>query len=125
MAQYINDLDLYYEIVVSKGKGKLTKKAENMLILIAKNTIRKKKSTYKNQEDMEDCLQQGILRLFENWKGFNEKKYTQSLPYYTEIFKRGIADGHNQIYNKKSYNDDNIKLISLDHSNEGKGLHNI
>jgi len=125
MAQYLNDRELYYEIVVSKGKGKLTKKAEVMFILIANNTIRKKQSKYKNSDDMDDCLQQGILRLFENWKGFNERKYTSALPYFTEIFKRGIADGYNVLYNKKSYTDDNIRFISLDSSNDGKGLTNI
>ena len=125
MAQYLNDRELYYEIVVSKGRGKLTKKAENMFMLIANNTIRKKQSKYKNAEDMDDCLQQGILRLFENWRGFNEKKYTSALPYFTEVFKRGIADGWNVLYNKKSYTDDNIRFISLDSSNDGKGLTNI
>ena len=125
MAEYLNDSELYYEIVISKGRGKLTRKAERMLILIANNTIRKKQSTYKTVEDMEDCLQQGLMRLFENWKGFNDKKYSLALPYFTEVFKRGIADGFNVLNNKKSYTDDNIIFISLDSSNDGKGLTNI
>lgn len=125
MANYLNDRDLYYEIILSKGRGKLTKKAENMFILIANNTIRKKQSKYQSVDDLNDCLQQGILRLFENWKGFSEKRYSNCLPYYTEIFKRGIADGFNVIYGKKSYSDDNIRFISLDSSNDGKGLTNI
>lgn len=125
MAQYLNDRDLYYEIILSKGKGNLTKKAENMLLLIATNTIRKKQAKYKNIDDYNDCLQQGIMRLFENWKGFNEKRYSYSLPYYTEIFKRGIADGFNVLINKKSYSDDSIRFISINGSNDGKGLTNI
>lgn len=125
MAEYLNDSELYYEIVISKGRGKLTRKAEKMLILIANNTIRKKQSTYRTVEDMEDCLQQGLMRLFENWKGFNDKKYSLALPYFTEVFKRGIADGFNLLNNKKSYTDDNIIFISLDSSNDGKGLTNI
>lgn len=125
MANYLNDKDLYFEIVVSKGKGYLTKKAEKMLLAIAYNTIRKKQSTYRNKEDYEDCLQQGILKLLENWKGFNEKKYSSTLPYFTEIFKRGIASGFGEIRNKKSYYDDDVIIISLDSANEGKGLHNI
>jgi hypothetical protein len=125
MAQYLNDNDLYYEIVLSKGRGKLTRTAEKMFILIAKETIRKKEASYKNKEDKEDCMQQGLLRMFENWKGFNEKKFSLALPYMTEIFKRGIADGWNTISNKKSYSEDNLVFISLDSSNDGKGLHNI
>jgi hypothetical protein len=31
---YVDDVDLYYEIVLSKGKGYLTKKAEAYFILI-------------------------------------------------------------------------------------------
>jgi len=125
MAQYLNDNDLYFEIVLSKGRGKLTRTAEKMFILIAKETIRKKESSYKNRDDKDDCMQQGLLRMFENWKGFNERKFSLALPYMTEIFKRGMADGWNTISNKKSYSDDNLVFISLDSSNDGKGLHNI
>ena len=53
------------------------------------------------------------------------KKYESAFPYFTEIFKRGLADGINLINNKKSYNDDVIKMISIDRANEGKGLHNV
>jgi hypothetical protein len=125
MAQYLNDNDLYFEICLSKGRGKLTRNAEKMFILIAKETIRKKEASYKNRDDRDDCIQQGLLRMFENWKGFNEKKFSLALPYMTEIFKRGIADGWNTLSNKKSYSDDNLVFISLDSSNDGKGLHNI
>lgn len=125
MANYLNDTDLYYEIVISKYKGKLTKKAERLLILIADKAISKKDSHYRNIEDKEDCLNSGILSLLENWATFNEQKYSLALPYYTEVFKRGIAAGYNLLYNKKSYTDNNIKFISLDSSNDGKGLHNI
>lgn len=125
MAHYINDDELYYEIVISKGRGKLTPKAKRMLILIAQNTIRKKEANYNSIDDKNDCLQEGMLKMFEKWRGFNEKKYRSALPYFTEIFKRGIAFGYNTIYNKKSYKNDDVKLISLESSNDGKGLHNI
>jgi len=125
MANYVSDRELYYEIVLSKGMGKLTKNCENMFFLIAENMIRKKEKKYKCVADKEDCINQGLLHLFSNWKSFNEKKFTQALPYISEIFKRGIADGFNQIYNRKSYNKDNIRTISIDSANEGKGLHHI
>lgn len=123
MANYLEDKDLYYEMILSKGKGKLTKNAQDMLILIAKNTVRRKERNYNNVDDKNDCIQQGLLHMFQNWKNFNYKKYDYALPYFTEIFKRGIADGMNILNNKKSYNDDVIKMISIDRSNEGKGLH--
>lgn len=125
MPKYLEDRELYYELVISKGKGKLTPKAEQMLILIAMNTIRKKDRNYNNIDDKNDCVQQGLLHMFMNWKNFNHKKYDNAFPYFTEIFKRGISDGMNLLTNKKSYNDDVIRLISIDRANDGKGLHNV
>ena len=123
MPNYLNDRELFYEMVISKGKGQLTPRAQELLILIAKNTIRKKDRNYNNSDDKNDCLQQGLLHMFQNWKNFNHKKYDSAFPYFTEIFKRGLADGMNLLNNKKSYNDDTIRMISIDRSNDGKGLH--
>ena len=125
MAKYLEDKDLYYEIVLSKGKGQLTKKAEKYLELIAVNIIRKKQKDYSDEDEKLDCLQQGLLRLFENWMNFNEKKYDFALPYFSEIAKRGICDGYNLIRNKKSYQDERVRTISIEGSNNGNGLHNI
>jgi len=125
MAKYLEDRDLYYQLVLSKGRGKLTRQAQEMLILIANNTIRKKERNYNNIDDRNDCIQQGLLHMFQNWKNFNPKKYDTAFPYFTEIFKRGLADGINIINNKKNYNDDKVIMISIDRANDGNGLHNI
>lgn len=126
MAYYLKDVDLYYEIVLSKGLGYLTKKAEKYLELIATNTIRKKAKDFKNSDDMMDCLQHGILIMFENWQNFDEKKFKIAMPYFTEIFKRGMTAGFNEIHNRKPHQQNNyIRFISLDSSNDGKGMHNI
>jgi hypothetical protein len=127
MPHYLSDRELYYEIIISKGKGQLTKKAERMFILIANNMMKKMEKKYKKIEDKEDSLQTGLMHLFtySKWSGFNENKYSTALPYFTEIFKRGTADGLNTIYSKKTYNDDYIKFISLTNCNNGKGLSNI
>ena len=125
MANYLDDKELYYEMVISKGKGKLTTRSQELLILIAKNAIRRKERNYKTSDDRNDCLQQGLLHLFQNWNKFNPDKFDTAFPYFTEVFKRGTADGLNIINNKKSYNDDKIRMISIDRANDGKGLHNI
>lgn len=124
MAKYLEDSELYYEIVLSKGKGKLTKKAENMLILIGTKIIRKKEKYYRSMDDRNDCLQQGLLMMFQNWQNFNEKRYKSALPYFSEIFKRAMAGGLKEIYNIKN-NKEKVTMISLDSSNDGQGLHNI
>lgn len=124
MAKYLEDKDLYYEIVLSKGKGQLTKKAEDMLILIGNNMIRRKEKNYKSIDDRNDCLHHGFLMMFQNWQNFNEKRYKNALPYFSEIFKRAMAFGLKEIYNIKS-NKERVNMISLDSSNDGQGLHNI
>lgn len=124
MANYLEDNELFYEIVLSKGLGYLTKKAERMFILIGENMIRCKNNMYKTQDARNDCLQTGLLYMFEKWRGFNEKKYRLALPYFTEIFKRGMAQGYNDLINKKT-NQEKITMISLDSCNDGEGFHNI
>ena len=124
MARYIDDTEFFYEISISKGKGRLTKKAENMIIKIGEEMIKKFERKYKTPDDKYDCMQQGILMMLQNWNLFNEKRYSSAFPYFSEICKRGIAGGLNVIYQKKN-NQDSPKMISLSHSNEGKGLHNI
>jgi hypothetical protein len=63
--------------------------------------------------------------MFQNWYNFNEEKSINAFAYFTEIFKRGIAAGYNQIYKKKGDNEHQIRLISIEGSNEGMGLHSL
>jgi hypothetical protein len=111
-------------VLISKGRGKLTKNAEKMIIKIGEEMIKKFERKYKTSDDKYDCMQNGILMMLQNWALFNEKKYSSAFPYFSEICKRGIAGGLNVIYQKKN-NQDSPRMISLSHSNEGKGLHNI
>jgi len=122
---YVNDTSLMYEIILSKGKGQLTKKAEYFFMLISEKTMEKITYKYRNEEERKDCLQHGQMRLFENWKSFDEKKFSKALPYITEVFKRGTMDGWNQMRNRKYNNKDNVRYISIESANEGRGLHNI
>ena len=120
---YLNNRDLYTEIIVSKAQGRLTKNSEKMLELLAKKTI--KKMRYYSNDDKLDCFQSGILDMFQNWYNFNEEKSVNAFAYFTEVFKRGLAKGYNEIYKKKGDNEHQIKLISIEGSNEGMGLHSL
>lgn len=95
---YLNNKDLYNEIVKSKEQGKLTREAEKMLILLAERAIRKMK--YVDDDDRQDCLQFALLDLLKYWKNFNPK-YTNAFAYFTEIAKRGYAKGWNKIHPTK------------------------
>lgn len=120
---YLHNKDLYMEIIVSKATGKLTNKSKLMLEILAKRTI--KKMRYRSNDDKLDCYQSGILDMFSNWYNFNEEKSDNAFAYFTEIFKRGIARGYNDLYKKKGDNDHQIRLISIESSNDGQGLHSI
>lgn len=118
---YLNNRDLYDEIVESKKQEKLTPKAEKMLVMIAERAIRK--LSYLNEDDRQDCLQFAILDLLKYWRNFNPD-YPNAFAYFTEIAKRGYAKGWNKIHPQK-YKD----TLSIDRSNsssgEGGGLFNI
>jgi len=107
--KYLSNKDLYCELIVSKAKGRLTKEAERMLILLAKNVIRK--MYYNDYNDRLDCLQSAYLDVFSNWYSFDENKGDNAFAYFTEIIKRGMAKGWNARYRLKG--DPDAKLISL------------
>lgn len=113
---YLSNKDLYCEILVSKAMGKLTRPAEKMLILLGKNII--KKFYYSNPDDRHDCLQNGYIQIFSNWYSFDENKGDNCFAYFTEVFKRGIAAGFNQIHKLKGDEEGLIKLISMDGTDE-------
>lgn len=117
-----------YEIILSKGYGKLTKGAERMIIDLANNAIRKKASSYKSIDDKNDALQTGIFNMLNNWHNFNPDKTDNAFAYFTEIFKRGTDESQNLLYNKKGLKpeeQDSIKVLSLDRINSGEGMHNV
>ena len=120
---YLSNKEFYCEIIISKGKGRLTRKAQSMLILLADKIIQKMK--YWNPDDKHDCYQSGVYDMFNSWYNFNQEKSINAFAYFTEIFKRGIARGLNEIHKKKGDDEGDIKVYSIDGSNDGQGMHNI
>jgi len=119
--EYINKKDFYKQIVISKAYGKLTRKASDMLVLLANETIKRK--SYRSEDDKHDCLYFGLQALFSNWFNFNEDKFDNTFAYFTEVFKRGIAGGMNTLYKKKGQaKGQKITVISMNSSNDGEGL---
>lgn len=100
---YLSNKELYCEILYSKAKGKLSLKAQNMLILLCKKII-SSKFRYYNLVDKEDCMQSAMLDIFKNWMNFDEEKTTNAFAFYTEIVKRGAAKGWNEHYKSKGSN---------------------
>jgi DNA-directed RNA polymerase specialized sigma24 family protein len=120
---HIDNNELYVELIISKGYGKLTKRAERMFETLAKEAI--KKNRYWSNDDRNDCYQTGLMSMFQSWHNFNEEKSINPFAYFTEIFKRGTAAMFNRLHRKRGDNENHIKMISLDSSNDGMGLHSI
>jgi hypothetical protein len=114
---YLNNKDLYDEIVKSKEQDKLTPTAEKMLMLLAERAITKMK--YVDQDDKKDCLAFAILDLLKYWRGFNPK-YKNAFAYFTEIAKKGYAKGWNKLYPKKYEG-----TISINGSMDSEGIYSI
>lgn len=119
---YLNNRDLYDQIVISKADDKLTKDAEKMLILIAERAIRK--LVYLNNDDKMDCMQFAILDLLKYWRNFNPK-YTNAFAYFTEIAKRGYAKGWNKIHPTKYKNTMSMDRINAKGGDGDSGMFNI
>ena len=121
---YLHNKDLHIEITISKAQGKLTRSAQVMLKMLGEKTI--KKMRYWSNDDRLDCLQRGLLDMFENWHNYNaEKSNASAFAYFTEIFKRAAASQFNELYKKRGDPNHSIRLISLEGSNDGQGLHSL
>lgn len=117
----IDKKEFFNEIMKSLEKDDLTPRAAELFIILGKNIIKKKQKDYKSKDDMYDCLQEGYLALFSRWRGFNPEFSENAFAYYTEIFKRAIAKGFNEITNRKK-SKECAGFISIERGNEGEGL---
>jgi DNA-directed RNA polymerase specialized sigma subunit len=93
---YVKPKELYEEICVSLEQKKLTKRAAEMLTLIAyrANT----RLSYDNPMDREDCISFALLDLFKYWDRFKPEKTKNAFSFYTQIAKNGYAKGWNKLH---------------------------
>lgn len=122
--RYLDDQYFYYQMIISLGKGKLTRVAEKYIYLICIN-IMKKLVVYQNKELMDDFVQDAFLKCYEVWVRFSPKRYESPLNYFTEIVKRSYLSTSYINQNLKSYDNNKYTFISIDRSNDGKGLHSF
>lgn len=122
--QYISNKELYYEIIVSKAKGNLTRKSQQMFILMGERIHRK--MTYKDPHIQEDTLSTAYMMVFDNkrWMNFDEDKTRNAFAYFTEIIKRGMAKGYNDHMKLKGVKENPV-IFSIERSNDNQGLTNI
>lgn len=108
---YINKKILLKEIIECKQNDNiLSKELEKMLIKICQGVV--SKMTYWDKDDRKDCLSTAYLKVFDNWYKFDETRFDNPFAYISEIAKRGMAFGWNEIHNSKSWKTKN-KVASL------------
>lgn len=106
--KYLSNKDLYCEILVSKAQGKLTPRAAQMIVLLGKKL--QSKMYYRDADDKKDCLQEAMLSVFKFWYNFDESKGDNAFAYFSEVIKRGLAQGWNKMYKTKG---EQVEFISL------------
>lgn len=121
--QPVDNNELVEEILISKHLDALTERGGEILITLANHAI--KKPSYQKEEDKKDCLQEAMLILFTRWKSFKITKSDNAFAYYTEIFKRAIAQGLKNLYEKDRGRPGNAKMLSIERSNDDKGMFNL
>jgi hypothetical protein len=124
----VNPIQFTYEIIISKGKGQLTRKAETMIIDLGNNAMNKSIYHGYDQDDRMDMLQTGLYNMLNNFHNFNPDKTTNAFSYFTEIMKRGTNEAYNLIYSKKGLKKEeaeNLRFFSINRINSGDGMFNM
>lgn len=112
---YFKDEELWLEIKISKGKGKRTKRLNQLLILISENIFRKFSSKIFDPDLRHDIYTDALIHLLKNYNKFDSDKYEKAGPYITEVFKRAYQNALMLNMNKKKYYDeDTVKFVRLD-----------
>lgn len=93
---YLNNKELYIEIIISKALGKPTRKLTKMFQILVERVNRR--FFYKNEDDRRDCAQEALYRLFLNWHLYDENITDNPFAYFTEIVKRAHAKGFNDLH---------------------------
>lgn len=119
----INKREFNAEMIISTGTGRLTPRATEILLLLAKSAINK--FYYYIPQDREDCIQTAYQNIFSNWHSFNHEKSENAFAYFTEIFKRGAAQGLGVLYKKRGDPENKVKMVYMNSSNEGEGIFNF
>lgn len=124
----VNPTEFTYELILSKGKGKLTRKAEKMIVDLAYHAMTKPIYHGYNEDDRHDMLQTGLFNMFNNFHNFNPDKSSNTFAYMTEIFKRGTNEAYNILYGKKGISkseSDSLRFFSMNRINSGDGMFNM
>jgi len=125
--KYLINIDLTYQIILSKGKGDPTEKLKLMIYDICNGV--NKRFYYKNEDIKYDIMMETYIYTLGVYSGYNEKKFNNAFAYITEIVKRS----HTKYFrmeskkgikmNNKLFND-TFYFVSIDGFNRKGGTDN-
>jgi len=114
MAVYLKPEDLYFELVVCKGKGKASEKLSEYFYLIADNL--KNKAAFFITDFHDDQVQEAYCMMMESWRLVDCDKYNPAgvFAYFTERGKRSYTKIYNIYLDRQSRtNYETIPKVSL------------
>ena len=66
------------------------------------------------------------MALFANWQSFNPEKFSNAFAYFTEVSKRGIAEGFNQVHNRRGLEKgERARMVSINSANNGEAMFSL
>lgn len=110
---YLKEHKFMYEIILSQGKGKPTDNLAIQLHQIANRYINKLRSRYEEEDLLHDIMMEAYTHTLSNFMNFDTRKHEKGIPYFTEVFKRGIYYNYNLWYGKKNRLRDITFTISI------------
>ena len=109
----INNADFVKEIMLSKERGELTRKAADYFVKLANHAI--KALSYTDPRDREDCIQFALLDLTLYWRNFDPAVSSNAFSFFTQIAYHGYAKGFKKIHKTNS-----VETISISQSGDSE-----
>ena len=109
----INNADFTKEILISKERNELTRKATDYFIKLANHAI--KALPYTDPRDREDCIQYALLDLLLYWRNFDPNITNNAFAFFTQVTYHGYAKGF-----KKIHKANQIETISISHMGDSE-----
>jgi len=108
---YIDKEQFVFELVVCKGKGKVSNELSHMFYLIANNL--KNKNVFNITDFHDDQVQEAYCMMMESWYNVEPLKYPSNLvfAYFTERAKRSYVKIFNTYMDRDQYKTDGIAPI--------------
>lgn len=109
--EYVSNKELYKEMIVSLNMGKLTPRAQQMLILM----IHRFSASFwfESEELREHCVSTCYEHLFSSWIHY-DLEYENAFAYFSQGIKRGIYSGWYSYYEfvyKDNYKRERVKFL--------------